>query len=500
MSDSRQTGTATPATIVVVDDADRYRAISARDARFDGVFVVGVTSTGIYCRPSCPARAPAFANVRFHPTAAAAQAAGFRACKRCRPDASPGSPEWDVRADVAGRAMRLIADGVVDRVGVGGLARRLAYSERHVTRTLTDVLGAGPLALARAQRAQTARTLIETTTLPFADVAFAAGFASVRQFNSTIHDVFVSSPTELRHQRRRDRDGRAGCSDETSTSGGLTLRLAVRAPFDGAAILGFLGARCVTGTESFDGAVYARSMRLPHGDAVARLASAGDHVTCRLRLADLRDLQPAVERCRRLLDLDADPVAVEETLAATELADLVAKRPGLRVPRAVDGFEMAVRAVLGQQVSVAGAATLVGRLVAAAGAPLAPDLVEPGIHATFPDAAAVASAVDDGLALGIPGSRTRTLGALARAARDGAIVLDPGADRDAEAARLLELRGIGPWTVDYVRMRGLCDPDAFLPTDLGVKHALGRLGLDASASDRWRPWRSYALIHLWSSL
>ena len=239
----------------MIEDFDRcYRAMQSRDARFDGIFYVAVASTGIYCRPSCPAMTPKRRNVEFFVTAAAAQQHGYRACKRCRPDASPGSPEWNVRADVVGRAMRLIADGLVDREGVSGLATRLNYSERQINRLLTSELGAGPLALARAQRAQTARTLIETTSMPITQIAFAAGFASVRQFNDTIREVFASTPTDLRGTRRPN-----------AASGTLSLRLAYRPPFHSESIFGFLGDRAVPGVEMWDGATYRRSLRLNHG-------------------------------------------------------------------------------------------------------------------------------------------------------------------------------------------------------------------------------------------
>src|SRR5215213_11734761 len=238
------------------DFEHRYRVVRGRDARFDGRFYVAVTSTGIYCRPSCPAVTPRRSNVRFYTTAAAAQGDGFRACKRCRPDAVPGSPEWDVRTDVVARAMRLIADGVVDRVGVSGLARRLGYTERHLNRLLASEVGAGPLALARARRAHNARLLIETTDLPITEVAFAAGFASVRQFNDTIREVFAATPKELRRARGNNADG---------DSGGISLRLPFRRPFDADGMLRFLGTRSVVGVEHFDGGIYRRTLRLPHG-------------------------------------------------------------------------------------------------------------------------------------------------------------------------------------------------------------------------------------------
>ena len=487
----------------MIDDFERcYRAVQGKDARFDGWFVTAVTSTGIYCRPSCPAITPKRANVRFHPTAAAAQRAGFRACKRCRPDAAPGAPEWNARADVVGRAMRLIADGVVDRDGVQGLAARLGYSERHLHRLLRAEVGAGPLALARAQRAQTARVLVETTELPFSQVAFGAGFASIRQFNDTVRDVFAATPTELRQAARR-RGGPRSAASVISAAGVVALRLPVRQPFDGDALLAFLGRRAVAGIEERAGDTYRRTLRLPHGPAIVELAPRPDHVACCLRLTDLRDLTQAVQRSRRLLDLDADPVAVGAVLGADPLlAPLVAKAPGLRSPGHVDGAELALRAVLGQQVSVGAASTHTARLVAAAGTPL--PATDGALTHLFPEPAAVAE-LDETL-LAMPDRRRRTIRGLAARLADGTITIDPGTDRAELEAQLTALDGVGPWTAAYVALRGLGDPDVFLASDLGVRRALEQLGQPgdprsaAARADSWRPWRSYALHHLWASL
>ncbi|TQN37451.1 DNA-3-methyladenine glycosylase II [Blastococcus colisei] len=471
-------------------DTERcYRAVAGRDARFDGWFFTAVHTTGIYCRPSCPARTPLARNVTFFTTAAAAQGAGFRACRRCRPDAVPGSPEWDVRADIVARAMRLIADGEVERSGVPGLAARLGYSERQLHRLLVGELGVGPLALARAQRAQTARILVETTDLPMADVAFAAGFASIRQFNDTVREVFATTPTEL----RRKSAGATGAAP-----GWLTLRLAARAPYEAAEVLLFLGAHAVPGLEEWDGTTFSRVLDLPHGPAVVRLSPAPDGgaaVTARLRLAELRDLGPAVTRCRRMLDLDADPAAVDDVLGADPaLAPLVAAAPGRRVPASPDADELAIRAVLGQQVSVAGARTLTTRLLSA-GAPLA-EPVGTLTHA-FPRAAALTDA--DLSAVGLTGARRRTVSALATALASGDIALDPGADREEAGRALLAVPGIGPWTAALVGLRGLADPDVWLPGDLALRRSLAALGSsDADAALRWRPWRSYAVLHLWA--
>jgi len=483
---------------VIRDFEHCYRAVRSRDARFDGWFFTAVSTTGIYCRPSCPAITPKRGNTSFYPTAAAAQRAGFRACKRCRPDAVPDSPEWDARADLAGRAMRLIADGVVDREGVAGLARRLAYTERHLHRMLVAQVGAGPIALARARRAHTARLLVETTELPITEVAFAAGFSSIRQFNDTFREVFASAPRELRRSRRGRGKG---------APGEISLRLPFRKPFDLNVLLGFLGDRAVEGVEALSGGTYRRTLRLPRGAGVVTLSDGGDHVQCVLGLADLRDLGPAVQRCRRLLDLDADPVAVDEVLGNDQLlGPLVRRSPGRRVPGSVDGSELAVRAVLGQQVSVAGARTLAGRLVAGYGEPLPESLAAPkeGLTHLFPELAAIEEAASHDFA--VPAARRETLRRLAHALAEGEILLDPGTDREGAERKLLALRGVGPWTASYIAMRALGDPDAFLPTDLGVKRAAGKLGypedpgsLDRIA-ERWRPWRSYAVQHLWDSL
>jgi AraC family transcriptional regulator of adaptative response / DNA-3-methyladenine glycosylase II len=469
-----------------------YRAVAARDDRFDGWFFTAVTSTGIYCRPSCPAVRPQRRNVRFYPTAAAAQHGGFRACKRCRPDAVPGSPEWNLRADVVARAMRLIADGVVDREGVSGLAARLGYSERHLGRQLTAEVGAGPLALARAQRAQTARVLVERTALPLSQVAFAAGFASVRQFNTTIREVFATTPSGLR----------AAARPHPPAAGTLALRLPYRRPLDSARLLRFLSDRAVAGVEDASGNRYRRTLLLPHGPAVVDLTPADGHVLCRLTLEDFRDLTAAVQRCRRLLDLDADPTGVAEALHDDPaLRPALRAHPGLRVPGTPDGDELAVRAVLGQQVSVAGARTVAGRLVRRLGKPLT--AADGALTHLFPTAEMLAEA--DPADLPLPASRRRALTTLTTALADGSIVLDPGAERAEVTHRLLALPGVGPWTAEYIAMRALGDPDAFPATDLGLTRGAAALGLPSTPkalqahAERWRPWRAYAAEHLWAA-
>nr|WBO82585.1 helix-turn-helix domain-containing protein [Streptomyces sp. SBE_14.2] len=469
------------------------RAVRAKDARFDGWFYTAVLTTGIYCRPSCPVVAPKPQNMVFHPSAAACQQAGFRACKRCRPDASPGSPEWNQRADLVARAMRLIGDGVVDREGVPGLAARLGYSTRQIERQLQAELGAGPLALARAQRAQTARLLIETTALPMAEIAFAAGFSSIRTFNDTVREVYALAPSDLRARAPRPGHG---------TPGALALRLPFRLPLNPDNLFGHLAATAVPGVEEWRDGAYRRTLRLPHGHGIVSLTPKPDHIACRLILGDLRDLTVAISRCRRLLDLDADPVAVDEQLSTDPvLAPLVAKAPGRRVPRTVDEAEFAVRAVLGQQVSTAAARTHAARLVTAHGEPVHDP--EGGLSHLFPAPEALAALDPESLAM--PRTRRTTFTTLVNQLADGSLHLGVDSDWSETRARLLDLPGFGPWTVDVIAMRALGDPDAFLPTDLGIRRAAGELDLPSTPAAltaraaAWRPWRAYAVQYLWAT-
>ncbi|MFI2213067.1 AlkA N-terminal domain-containing protein [Streptomyces sp. NPDC020141] len=478
-------------------DTERcVRAVQSKDARFDGWFFTAVLTTGIYCRPSCPVVPPKPQNMTFYPSAAACQQAGFRACKRCRPDTTPGSPEWNARADTVARAMRLIGDGVVDREGVPGLAARLGYSTRQIERQLRAELGAGPLALARAQRAQTARLLVETTGLPMAEIAFAAGFSSVRTFNDTVREVFALSPGELRVRAAR---GPAGPSP---APGAIALRLPYREPLDPSNLFGHLAATGVPGVEEWRDGSYRRTLRLPYGHGVVALAPADGHIACRLSLTDPRDLTIAISRCRRLLDLDADPVAIDDRLRDDpRLRPLVDGAPGRRVPRTVDAAEFAVRAVLGQQVSTAAARTHAARLVLAHGEPVE----DPGGGLThlFPSPAALA-ALDPG-SLALPRSRRTTLTTLVTALADGSLRIGDDSDWDESRAALAALPGFGPWTVEVIAMRALGDPDAFLPTDLGVRRAADGLGLPATPAAltaraaAWRPWRAYAVQYLWAT-
>ncbi|GII75486.1 AraC family transcriptional regulator [Sphaerisporangium rufum] len=470
-----------------------YRAASARDTRFDGRFYTAVTSTGIYCRPVCPARTPARRNVRFYPHAAAAEAAGFRPCRRCRPELSPGDPGWDVAADLVGRALRLIDDGVADEYGVAGLAGRLHITERHLLRLFSTRIGAGPLAVARTRRLLLAKQLLTETALPISDVAFAAGFGSLRQFNATLKDAYGFTPSDLRASSA----GRATTAAGPPGGGpaALTLRLSHRAPYDAATLFAFLAARAVPGVEEATATTYRRTV--PGGTIT--LVPAADHVRLTVAVDDTRRLARVVARCRRLLDLDADPLAIAAALAPTSLRPLVTARPGLRVPGAFDGFELAVRAVVGQQISVAGARTLLGRIAARAGAPVragtagtgeGPDLL-------FPDAGRLAGADLSGL--GLTGRRIATLRTLAERVATGEIDLDGGADPAQATARLLAVPGIGPWTAGYIAMRALRDPDAWPAGDLGLRRAMAALDIPDDDIERWRPWRAYAALHLWSS-
>jgi AraC family transcriptional regulator of adaptative response / DNA-3-methyladenine glycosylase II len=489
--------------------AERYRAMLARDARFDGQFITGVHSTGIYCRPSCPAVAPKPRNVSFYLTAAAAHEAGLRACKRCLPDAVPGSPEWDLRDDLAARAMRLIADGVVERNGVPGLAARLGYTTRHLTRVLTAELGAGPLALARAHRAQVARNLLTATDLPASDVAFASGFGSIRQFNDTIRAVYERSPSELRASAgragtRRPDAGAAPTAPHPVGSGAgvVRLRLPAREPFDAAGVFAWLAMRAVAGVEVAEPGRYERTLRLPAGPARIVITDAGAGLDVEARLASLADLPPLVARVRRLFDLDADAVAIDAALAADpRLAPSVAATPGMRLPGALDAHELVFRALVGQQVSVAAARTALGRLTEALGdrMPAASEGDEPRL--LFPTAAAIAAEGEQ--VLRGPAARIRTIVDVARRLDRGALLVSADRSRAELHADLIAVPGIGPWTAGYIAMRVTRAPDVLLVSDLALRNGATRLGLpgEASALDRegrrWAPWRSYASMHLW---
>lgn len=478
------------------DDDACYAAVSIRDRRYDGWFFVGVTTTGIYCRPSCPAGPAKREHLRFFATSAAAQAQGYRACRRCRPDAAPGSPAYDHAGSVAAAAVRLIDDGYVQRHGVAGLASRLGYSTRQLGRILSAEVGAGPLQLDRARRAHAARVLIQTTSLPFTDVAFAAGFGSVRQFNDTLREVFASSPSQLRTVRHSDtRDRRA----EATT---ITLRLAHREPFDHRELWRHLGLHAVPGVQEMAGETFRQVLTLPHRPAIVELTPGAGHVRAVLHLQDLRDLTAAVAACRRQLDLDADPVGREQVLADADptLAALVREFPGLRVPGSSDLFATAAGTVLGQQVTLAAAARLGGLLAAQRGTPVTDHFG--GLTHAYPTADQVAH---EPLALPMPASRNRTLDLLAAAVATGAIRLDVGTDAAEAAEALQELPGIGRWTTDYIRLRALGDPDVYASGDLALRRSAEQIaGFPASpreqdrAAQRWSPVRSLASQFLWT--
>ncbi|MEO5679555.1 MAG: Ada metal-binding domain-containing protein [Acidimicrobiales bacterium] len=569
MADSGQPPAAQRATIdpVPPDAADqheaRYRAVLARDARFDGRFCTAVVTTGIYCRPSCPARTPKATNVRFYPCAAAAEEAGFRACKRCRPESAPGDPAWDRRGDVVGRAVRLIADGAAADGGVPGLARRLHVSERHLRRMFVEKLGTGPLQLVMTRRLALARLLLDQTDLPVTEIAFAAGFSSIRRCNDAMARAYGSPPSALRRNAtstsaRTPRNGRrpspaysqgqearevgpvsAGrdaaemapnqgslapqpppdmparptsgprsrrpraqalpsANPSTGTFqegafGALRLRLPARLPFAGAAVLAFLAGHTTPGVEEVVGGTYRRTVE---GGVLAATPDATG-LTVELRLDDVRRVGPLVVAARRLFDLDGDPGAVADVLGRDPLLEAaLAATPGIRLPGAVDGFETAVRTVLGQQVSVAGATTLAARLVTAFGVTLAAP--EGGLTALFPDPATLARA--DLSTLGLTKARADTVRALAAAVADEVLDLSPAADRDKATATLLGLPGVGPWTAALVAARALGDPDALPASDLALRR---QTGLDARAllarAEAWRPWRSYATFALWAA-
>ena len=522
-----------------MDFWQRYRAIDARDTRFDGQFFTAVRTTGIYCRPSCPARTPKAENVTFFETSAAAHDAGYRACKRCLPEAVPGTPAWNLRSDIAGRAMRLINDGVINRDGVEGLASRLGYSSRQLNRILSHELGAGPLSLARASRAQTARTLLVSTGMKLADVAFAAGFSSVRQFNETVAEVFDMTPTALRSTARHHPSARASTS--------LTLALPYREPFD-PGVFSFLAVRAIPGIEAGTATSYARTLQLPHGDARFSVEYTGDRtggggtalgdtaldnsaldnsvkydggphrrpLVLTIGAVNLRDLPALLSRVRRLFDLDADPVAIDGALGADpRLSASVAAAPGIRLPGALDPQELLVRAMVGQQITVAAARTALTQL-AEAGSPSA--AAGDGLSRLFPTPAQIAGAGAE--LLRGPRRRIESLLAVATALAENKLELGYGDDLAGLSAKLLPQPGVGPWTVGYVAMRVIGAPDIFLANDAAVRNGIralpgGAAGSGAAPSSdvpspdmpssdilspdfrEVSPWRSYATMHLW---
>jgi AraC family transcriptional regulator, regulatory protein of adaptative response / DNA-3-methyladenine glycosylase II len=468
-----------------------YRALRARDARFDGRFFVAVSSTRIYCRPVCTVKPPKRENCRFFPSAAAAEAGGYRPCLRCRPELAPGNASVDATTRLAQAAASMLEDRALDDEGLDAVAARLGITDRHLRRAFGAEFGVSPVEFAQTQRLLLAKRLLTDTALPVTEVAFASGFGSVRRFNALFRERYRLAPGRLR-----------GLRQKAAAADALEFELAFRPPFDWPAVSAFLGARAIPGVEAVEGGRYRRTVRIAadgkaHAGWIAVSVSPKKptlRVTVSASLA--KALPPALSRVKALMDLACHPADV-----AQALGDLAERRPGLRVPGAFDGFEMAVRAILGQQVSVAGASTLAGRLAAALGDPVATPFES--LRILFPTAAMVADVSPARIAkLGMPLARARTIAALARAVADGKLALVPNADVDATLDALRALPGIGEWTAQYIAMRALSWPDAFPHTDLGVMKALGttdeRRAL--AAGEAWRPWRAYAVMHLWQSL
>ncbi len=462
---------------MLLDHQQCYDALRSRDDRFDGRFWVGVRTTGIYCRPVCPSRTPLARNVDFYAHPAAAEDAGLRPCRRCRPETAPGSSDWSGNAGLVERAVRLIEEGALDTGSVDDLASRLLLGGRHLRRLFAEHLGTSPDAVARSRRAHLAKRLLVDTDLRVADIAFAAGFGSVRQCNDVVRHTFQLTPTEI----RRDRRGRP-------PAGPLRLHLAVRRPFDGDALLDWFRSRAVDGLEQVDDTSYRRRIRVGDAAGTIEVRPGTDGVELAVDLPPGTGLGTVVAGVRRLFDLSADPAAVDQHLAADPmLRPLVARRPGIRVPGCWSGFEAAVRAVVGQQISVAAATTVVGRIVASH-----------GTDGAFPDPDALVDAPLE--RLGIIGRRAETIRILARTVLDGDLVLDGSLPHDDLVTRLVALPGIGPWSASYVALRS-GEPDAFPVGDLHLRRMLGAASeREALArADRWRPWRAYAAMHLWQT-
>ncbi len=469
------------------------RALRARDARFDGRFFTAVTTTGIYCRPVCPARMPRTKNVQFLPTAAACEALGFRPCRRCRPETAPGTPAWAGSSATVNRALQLIQAGALDSGSVEDLATRLGVGARHLRRLFTTHLGATPNALARTRRTHFARRLLDETDWPMTDISLAAGFGSLRQFNETLQQTFKRTPSELRRLRRG-----AG-----APAGEARLRLPYRAPLEFPDLLTFLTPRLLPGVETIDDGRYLRAVAGGETPGWIEIEPIPGEAALQLRCIGVAPAQLAgiVERVRRMFDLAADPARVAEDLSGDpRLAPAIAARPGLRVPGAFEPFEMAVRVVLGQQVSVKGATTLAGRLIRAAGKPL--EGLPEGLDWAFPSPEALARV--DVAGIGMPGGRARAVNALAEAVAEGQVRLGGEDDPDSVQEALCQLPGIGPWSAQVIALRALGDPDVFPAGDLGLRKALGanrKLANERDATARaeaWRPWRSYAALWLWT--
>lgn len=446
-------------------DADAcYRAVKTRDARFDGRFFTGVTSTGIFCRPICPAPTPRRANCTFFACAAAAQEAGFRPCLRCRPEIAPGLPAWNGTSTTISRALRLISDGALDEGSVEQLAERLGMGGRHLRRLFDEHLGASPISVAVSRRFLFAKKLLAETALPIADIAFAAGFSSIRRFNDAMQSAYGRTPRDLRGKAQQP-------------SGSIALTLPFRPPYHWPALIAFLGPRAIPGVEDITAERYRRW--LPGGSVEVRPTPGQPHLLATFELTDIRDLAHAAARLHRLFDTNAPIRDIEQHLSKSpRLRDTVARHSGLRVPGAWDAFELAVRAVLGQQVTVKGATTLAGRLVERFGTKTARGYL-------FPSPRALAAA--DPASIGLPRKRAEALRAVAQAFAS-AHALE-------SVEELRQLPGIGEWTAQYIAMRAFSEPDAFPATDLGLIHAAGAdVALQA---EQWRPWRAYAAMHLW---
>ena len=476
-----------------------YRAVATRDPRFDGRIFGGVKTTGIYCRPICPARTPKSENMTFFRSAAAAQEAGFRPCLRCRPETSPDLGSWKGTSNTVSRALALIEAGALDGDDVEALAERLGMGERQLRRLFKQHLGASPVAVAQTRRVLLAKQLIHETRLPMAEVALASGFGSVRRFNETFQQLFDRPPAKLR---------RAGAQETAAGAGGaVTLKLAYKAPYDWAAIIAFLKLRAIPGVEQVSDDRYRRTLAVAGAAGVVTVEPGdGDHLRVTLQFPRLSALPTVIARVRRVFDLAADPADIAAHLAEDPtLAPLVAARPGLRAPGAWDGFELAVRAVLGQQITVVAARGLAARMVETHGERLAPGLAgAEGLTHLFPAPERLARA--DIAALGMPKSRAVALAALATAAVADPGVFAPRRSLEEAVARLKALPGIGEWTAQYIAMRELREPDAFPHGDIGLMRALtdpqGRRPTPAELqlrAERWRPWRAYAALHLWAS-
>jgi len=484
-----------------LENAACVKAIQSRDARFAGRFFVGVVTTRVYCRPGCPAPLPKPKNMRFYAFAAAAEDAGFRPCRRCRPETAPGSPVWDGTSATVSRALKRIFDGD-GHESVEALAERLGLGSRHLRRLFAEHVGASPASLQRTHRVHFARRLLDETSLPVAEVAFAAGFESVRRFNDAIRTTFHRTPTGLRKNSNLTARPAVAGADERL----LTLRLPLRLPFDATSLFSFLEERALPGVEAVRGHAYSRTIesRGRAGVLTVSFEPGQDFLRLSTNLTPGPDLLDLVRRAGRVFDVDSDPLAIAAVLRRDPLlAPLVAARPGLRVPGAWDPFEMAVRAILGQQVSVRGARTLAGRLVAAFGRPL-PRGGADGLTHAFPAPAILAAA--DLSRIGVPRARAAAIRTLALAVHTGKTELAAPRGLDDLEQRLCELPGIGPWTAQYVALRAFGEPDAFPAGDLGLRRALEAAGVPADAaalkerSAAWRPFRAYATLHFWSSL